>query len=313
MGLRRTSAAWIASAALVAAGCGTTTAPPRTARAEVVGISSTSALSLVSGPLVVAVGDIACPAGSEASATSCDASATAALARRYQPRKVLTLGDQQYDAGALSAYQSSYAHTWGALKAITKPVAGNHEYRTKGAAGYYAYFSRQQPGAPGYYAFDVGAWRIYALNTNCRLISCRRENRWLERDMTNHPHRCTAITMHHPRYSSGEHGSNAYVKPFWQTALRHHADLALAGHDHVYERFRRMNAFGSPARNGIASFVVGTGGRSLYDFGRPVTGSMARHDSAFGVLALRLGKTAYSWEYKTIDGAVLDSGTSRCG
>ena len=118
--------------------------------------------------------------------------------------------------------------------------------------------------------------------------------------------------MHHPRYSSGEHGSNEFVTPLWETAIKHRADVALGGHDHVYERFRPMNAHGSVARRGPASFVSGTGGMDLTSFGARATGSVVRHNSAAGVLALKLGKRRYAWEYKTIAGDVLDSGIRDC-
>jgi hypothetical protein len=311
MNLGRASTALVASLALLVGGC--TADSPKPARGpEVAGTEATSAFGSVTGPVVVAVGDLVCAPGSQRTTTSCRQGATARLAEGYEPRWVLGLGDLQYETGALSAYEQSYADTWGALRSLTKPVPGNHEYYTSGASGYYAYFSGQQPGAPGYYAFDVGSWRVYALNSNCGVIDCSRENRWLDRNMTSHPRECSVITMHHPRYSSAEHGSQAVVKPFWRTALRHRADVALAGHDHDYERFRRMNAQGERSRNGITSFVSGAGGRTLYPWRKRAPGSVFRHNSTFGVLALRLGKGSYAWEYKTIRGDVVDSGTRRC-
>ena len=36
---------------------------------------------------------------------------------------------------------ASYGPSWGRLKSITRPVAGNHEYGTPGAAGYFDYFN----------------------------------------------------------------------------------------------------------------------------------------------------------------------------
>jgi acid phosphatase type 7 len=307
---RRAGSLRLVSLLLLAAACTAedhNTSPP--ADPEVAG---TSPMLEVNGPLIVAQGDISCAPGQERTATSCQSAATLRLAKRYDPRVVLALGDLQYETGALSAYESSYAATWGSLKAITRPVPGNHEYGTEGAAGYYGYFENRQPGPPGYYAFDVGTWRVYALNSNCDVVDCGRQNRWLDRQMSTNPRRCTAITMHHPRYSSAKHGSNDSVAPFWQTALRHRTDVALAGHDHVYERFRRMDASGGQSATGIASFVAGAGGKTLYGFGSPVPGSAARHNRTFGVLALRLGKGSYAWEYRTIDGEVMDLGSARC-
>lgn len=310
MNLRRTAPVLATSLALLAAGC-TGNSPARSGP-QIAGTSATSPLREVGGPLVVAVGDIACAPGAESTSTTCRQTATAKLVRAYDPTLLLTLGDQQYESGALSAYRSSYADAWGTLRSITRPVPGNHEYHSSGAAGYYAYFKGRQPGPPGYYAFDVGRWRVYALNSNCDVIDCDRQNRWLDRDMSRNPRRCSAITMHYPRYSSAFHGSNTSVTPFWRTAVRHRADLALAGHDHDYERFRKMNASGSRSATGIASFVSGAGGKSLYPFRTAVPGSVVRFDKSFGVLALRLGKGRYAWEYRTIDGKVVDDGKARC-
>jgi len=262
--------------------------------------------------LIVAAGDIACVPGAGSTDTACQQQRTGDLARSYAPRRVLTLGDHQYPAGSLSDFQRSYDPAWGSLRSVTSPVPGNHEYGTSRASGYYSYFDGQQPGAPGYYAFDLGSWRVYALNTNCSFVSCDRQNRWLQRNMTNHPRRCSLVTMHHPRYSSGKHGSQQFVRPFWRTAVRHRTDVALAGHDHTYERFAKMDAWGSRSRTGIRSFVSGAGGSSLHSFGPPVAGSVVRRNDAFGVLALRLGRGVYAWEYQTIDGEVLDSGTGTC-
>jgi len=175
-------------------------------------------LTKVDGPLVVAVGDIACAPGSRITRKTCRQAATARQARGYQPQLALVLGDNQYESGRLRAYRRTYHRTWGRLKSITKPVPGNHEYLTNGAAGYFRYFRDQQPGRPGYYVVKLGRWRVYALNSNCSEIDCTREARWLDRKMERHPRECTAIVMHHPRYSSGEHGDNAEVRRFWRVA-----------------------------------------------------------------------------------------------
>jgi hypothetical protein len=54
--------------------------------------------------------------------------------------RVLALGDNQYSTGTLDEFRSVYQPTWGALKSITAPAVGNHEYRPPGAAGYFDYF-----------------------------------------------------------------------------------------------------------------------------------------------------------------------------
>lgn len=300
----------VAAVLCTALGCGPTTSS--TPVPEEVRTMRASTLDGVEGTLVVAAGDIACDPAEKPGPSTCHQAATARLARSYHPDLVLTLGDQQYQTGDLGAFRDGYARSWGTLRALTRPVPGNHEYGTPAADGYYSYFTGRQPGPPGWYAFDAGSWRVYALNSNCDVVDCAQESRWLDADMGRHPRACSLITMHHPRYSSAEHGSNRFVEPLWTAALRYRTDLALGGHDHVYERFRKMDASGGADPSGIRSFVVGTGGRSLYSWSTEAPGSVVRHNTDFGVLALRLGRDRYAWEYRTVDGAVVDSGSARC-
>ena len=261
----------------------------------------------------MAAGDIACAAGEPRAATTCRQAATAALALRLRPRLVLPLGDEQYQSASLTELRGSYARSWGRLLSLTRPAPGNHEYKTPGAAGYYRYFANRQPGPPGYYAAAVGRWKIFVLNSNCDQVSCVREAAWLGRVMAAHPSRCSLVTMHHPRYSSGaEHGDNPVVQPLWAAASRHHNDVVLAGHDHDYERFVPKDATGASAWPGMSEFVVGTGGKSLYHLGTRQAGSAYYQNRTPGLLVLDLRAASYHWAFRAIDGSVLDQGTRSC-
>lgn len=275
--------------------------------------ASTNPLGMA-GTTVVAVGDIACAPGKPVTATQCQQAATARQARAYKPSKVFTLGDTQYEDNTYRQFMGSYDKSWGgSLKTITKPILGNHEYRDKGAAGYMRYFKDQQPGGAGYYAFNVGSWRVYNLNSNCTKVDCAREARWLDADMTRNAKKCTIMNMHHPLYSSGyEHGDSPQGKPFWKVGLKHRAEIVLAGHDHNYERFHRMNADGKVTTAGIRSFVVGTGGKNLYHSRGIRKGSAVFSNRRAGVLAMKLGNGQYGWQFKAIDGRMVDQGVGTC-
>ena len=60
---------------------------------------------------------------------------------------------------------------------------------------------------------------------------------WLDDTLASATSQWRIVTMHHPPYSSGRHGStpgeDELLVPILQ---RHHVDLVLAGHDHDYER-----------------------------------------------------------------------------
>jgi acid phosphatase type 7 len=296
--------------ALVLTGCGASTDDDRTSATTDRGQLTASEPTAT----VVAVGDIACPAGLRKTRRACHQAATARAATALSPDQVIALGDEQYQKGSYRAFTHSYAKSWGALRSITAPVVGNHEYYTPGARGYFRYFAAQQPGSPGWYARDLNGWRLYFLNSNCSEVDCNAERAWLNTEMAKDPNGgCSLIAMHHPRFSSGgEHGSSRAMKPFWDIAYAHGADIALAGHDHDQERFEPMNPAGAidPAR-GIQQFVSGGGGRSLYAKGTTVPGS-AYFRSAFGVLELKLGKSSYSWRFLSAKLGVRDSGSAAC-
>jgi hypothetical protein len=305
----RTTLALLVSGAILLAGCGTASTG-----SSVSGRTPSRATLAAAEPAVtvVAVGDIACPPGSRATAQSCRQGATARVARAVAPYRVLALGDLQYQKGRYYGFTHSYAKSWGKLRRITFPIPGNHEYYTPGARGYFRYFKYRQPGKPGYYRRVVNGWQLYFLNSNCSKVSCAAQQAWLDSQMTAHPSTCSLIAFHHPRFSSGEHGSNAGMREFWDIAYRHRADVALSGHDHDYERFDPMNADGvvQPGR-GIQQFVSGGGGRSLYPQQSTVPGSQ-KFISAFGVLKLSLRPSGYSWEFLDTTMAVRDSGSADC-
>jgi hypothetical protein len=263
----------------------------------------------VTGLRVVVAGDIACAPGEATTRSRCRQRATARLAAKLKPKRVIAVGDLQYENGELDNFRSSYDESWGALKRITRPVPGNHEYHTPGATGYYEYFGLT---APGYRAVNVGTWRIYLLNSLCAEIDCAAQRDWLRDDLNANPKTCSAIAMHFPRYSSGEHGSNAAMAGFWRIAYRHGVDVALAGHDHDYERFAAMNGNGKLRKNGLRSFVVGTGGKSLYSKASSAKGSQYFRADKFGVLVMTLGDGAYSWRFRALGGTVRDAGNAHC-
>jgi hypothetical protein len=62
----------------------------------------------------------------------------------------------------------------------------------------------------------------------------------------------------------------------------------------------------------MRSFVVGTGGKSLYGRSGVRRGSVVFDNHRAGLLALRLGRHRYAWRYQAIDGRVVDAGTGRC-
>ncbi len=246
---------------------------------------------------MVAAGDIA-------SCGSKGDEATAAIVARI-PGTVAVLGDAVYERGTTAEFRDCYS--WSRFRVRSRAALGNHEYNTPGAGPARAYFRLP---ARGYYSYELGAWHVVVLNSNCGPAGgCGQgspQQRWLEADLAASDTACTLAYAHHPRFSSGLHGSDPTLATLWRTLARGGADVVLAGHDHHYERFA--------PRDGVRSFVVGTGGRSIYPVLRrsrsPRSIALALR---YGVLRLTLRTTGYDWRFMGLPGsAVGDTGSGRC-
>lgn len=230
-----------------------------------------------------------------------------------------TLGDNVYNDGTTAEFANCYDPTWGRFKARTRPAPGNHDYHTPKASGYYTYFG-PSAGDPskGYYSYNLGAWHVIVLNSNCSEVGgCdagSAQEQWLRADLAANPKTCTLAYWHHPRFSSGRHGSNQTYQPFWQALFDAGVDVVLTGHDHTYERFARQDPTGkADAAKGIRAFVVGTGGAGFYDRVTNEANSEVWSNAAWGVLKLTLSETRYTWEFLPVAGKTFtDSGSEDC-
>jgi len=305
-------------------------------------------------PIVLTAGDIGCgliAGGGMSPGGACQQAATASLLGAAGVVAVLPLGDNEYECGELSNFQSFYGPSWGQYKGLTYPVVGNHEYLTTGgstpclttetqagAPGYFTYFgnaaSPQETGCSvackGYYGFDLGAWHLIALNAECGspgVGGCgpgSPQETWLKADLAAHANRCVLAYWHQPRFTSGQEGDTVAVQTFWSDLYDARADLVLNGHDHDYERFGQLGKISTTDSSGaeqpvvdprgMREIVVGTGGRNLTRFpGGFKTGSQVHDSSSFGVLKLSLHATSYDWSFLPAGGATFtDSGTTSC-
>lgn len=232
---------------------------------------------------------------------------------------VFTAGDNAYPDGAPTRFSDCYAPTWGRYRDRTHPALGNHDWVTPGAAGFFGYFGQVgvSPGQ-GWYSYDLGAWHIVVLDSDCWATGgCGTGSpqlAWLTADLAEHPAACTLAIWHHPRWSSGPHGDNPDVAPFWRALHAAGADVVIDGHDHDYERFAPQDPNGraDPTR-GIREFVVGTGGESQYPVGKPIPNSQSIGRGVFGVLELTLHPASYNWRFVPVAGETFtDSGSAAC-
>ncbi|HKA58745.1 MAG TPA: invasin domain 3-containing protein [Gemmatimonadales bacterium] len=258
-------------------------------------------------------------AGDIATCSSNNDEATAKLLDNL-PGKVFVIGDNVYPNGTTSEYNNCYGPTWGRHKARTYPSAGNHDYNTSGASGYYAYFGAAA-GDPskGYYSFNLGAWHVIVLNSNISKISGSAQNTWLKNDLAANQNLCTVAYFHHPLYSSsGGSGSGGVtyssVRPLYDALYAGGADLVMAGHRHFYERMAPMKPDGTKDLvYGTRHMVVGSGGIGGGTVDNKFPTSEAANGDTRGVLKLYLYDDSYAWKFIPIAGKTFtDSGSTAC-
>jgi hypothetical protein len=263
-------------------------------------------------PVLIGAGDIAdCTdlAGAEATAKLLEAN----------PGTVMAVGDLAYPDGTKENFEC-YDKTWGRVKARTRPAVGNHEFHSTGATYYFQYFgSVAGDFKDGFYSYDLGAWHIIVLNSECNEVGgCgagSREEKWLRADLAAHPAACTLSYFHKPLFSSGaKHGNDPELRPLFQALYDAHADVVVGGHDHDYERFAPQDPDGkADPKNGIREIVAGTGGKSHRPFAQPLPTSEVRDDTTFGVLKLTLHPTGFDWAFLPEPGKTFtDSGSGHC-
>jgi hypothetical protein len=242
-------------------------------------------------PLTIAAAGDICERGELVSGCA----ATADLVEEEEPDLVLALGDSQYENGKPSDFEEFYDPNWGRFKDITLPAPGNHD--KYGRSGYDEYFDK-----PQHYMTDLGDWRVLSVDSN----SVDEGEEFIEEEL---PSDDTEIVFwHHARYSSGtDHGSINAVDPLWDAARDGGACLVLYAHDHLYER---------GVTDGVAWFLVGTGGAEQHDDfieQEPVDGSEKAIAEEIGLLFVTLEPdAAYTFEFVSADGDVLDSGSGEC-
>ena len=261
-------------------------------------------------PVFVGAGDIA----------SCSRTQDEATAKLLDAISgtVFVAGDNVYAHGTSTEYTQCYGPTWGRHKSRTRPVPGNHDYDTSGAKGYFGYFG-SAAGDPkkGYYSFDIGAWHVVMLNSNCSAVGgCNGTSAqvtWLRSDLAAHSNACTIAVFHHPRFTSVRSTPDGLTVNIWKALYDYGADVVVNGHQHNYERFVPQTPDGTASSYGIQEFVVGTGGTGLVGFSGVMKNSQVRNSSTYGVLKLTLHSSSYDFAFVPIAGQNFrDSGSGRC-
>jgi 3',5'-cyclic AMP phosphodiesterase CpdA len=140
------------------------------------------------------------------------------------------------------------------------------------------------PGPPGrpdhvyWYSLDIADVHLVFLDSNA--YERIEQEQWLEADLAAARRRGTRAIIaltHDGPYSRGVHRGNEVARVQYVPILaRHHVDLLLAGHDHIYQRGEA---------GGIRYVVSGGGGAPLYPISCGIRGKPRCTDDGMQKLA----------------------------
>jgi len=307
-----------AAAASAAASATASAAASATALATSSAFATTATAAPPASPRPSAAGDPVLVGAGDIAACGLDGDRATADLIDGIPGTVFTAGDNAYENGSAAEFRACYDPTWGRFLARTRPAPGNHDHNTKDLAGYLGYFgTAAAPSGTSWYSFDLGTWHVVVLDSSCGDVGgCgpdSAQGAWLTTDLGASKASCTLAIWHHPRFSSGFHGNDRAIAPFWRALYDANADVIVNGHDHDYERFAPQDPAGNgDATRGLREFVVGTGGAGLRDFVEIKRNSVIRASGAHGVIRFVLRPTGYDWRFISTTGEFSDIGSGTC-
>jgi predicted phosphodiesterase len=180
-------------------------------------------------------------------------------------------------------------------------VIGNHE---QDGTNYLNYFDL--PGNKLWYSFDAGPVHVLALDFRFEKAG-QAQFKFARKDLLASRAPWKLVFLHIPVYNIGGHGSDwghsAYLPLFHQAKV----DMVLAGHSHLYERFRPLAPDKGAGKWAITHITTGGGGANLYTaLMHPalVTQETTNHFMAFEVSPTQLQARAIR-----VDGSLMDSFT----
>jgi hypothetical protein len=240
-----------------------------------------------------------------------DELAVASLVKSWEVDFIITLGDNNYPDGEASTidenigqyfhrYIYPYVGSYGAGSSDVNrffPSLGNHDWKTNPPQPYYDYF--ELPNNERYYDFVWGDVHFFAIDSDTDEPDGVSENsvqgQWLQNALSTSISNWNVVYFHHAPYSSSSnHGSQEYMQwPFKEWG----ADVVMAAHDHTYERL---------IIDELPYFVNGLGGKSKYEFGQSIPGSIVRYNEKYGAMLMTANETRLTFSFFSTDKELID-------
>lgn len=182
----------------------------------------------------------------------------------------LLLGDNAYDKGKDSEYQSKFFEPYmsGTVmrQTVLFPAPGNHDYENKADSlgsrnrPYHQVFTLPKAGEAGgvssgtemYYSYNYANIHFisldsYGTESGKKIFDTTSvQINWLKQDLAANTQKWTILYWHHPPYTKGSHNSDTEGElieirdKVIRILDRYKVDLILCGHSHSYERSKIM-------------------------------------------------------------------------
>ncbi len=230
----------------------------------------------------------------------------AALVKSWNPAFIVTSGDNNQDDKAdnmddnIGQYYHEYIYNYqgkyGAGSPTRRffPAIGNHDWVI--LKPYLKFFSLKEH--ERYYEFIQGPVHFFMVDSDRQEpdgVTVKSEQAiWLRKALAASTAPFQVVIFHHPAYSSGKHGSHAYMQwPFKEWG----ADIVINGHDHNYERL---------LVNGLPYIVNGLGGGGLRNFETKLPESLVRYNLDYGALRVEATNAYMKFQFITRAGVLID-------
>jgi predicted phosphodiesterase len=217
---------------------------------------------------------------------------------------IISAGDNIYPNGSGRYFGKHFEAPFASLlkdRINFYTVLGNHDVHA-GRQDQCQYPLFNMGGAP-YYKLERGdgLTEFFMLDSN---DFDQRQAAWLETSLRDSKAKWKIPVFHHPIYSSGKtHGSSLSLRKQLEPLFsRYGVDIALSGHDHIYERTK--------PQQGVQYFVSGAAGkvrRGNVDRGSGLSAASFDDDNHFMVFEIEDSQTQFQAISGT--GVVVDSGS----
>lgn len=165
------------------------------------------------------------------------------------------------------------------------------------------------------YYVDYADLRIISLNSNEKQAE---QVAWLDEVLSKSDRKWTAVTFHHPIFSTGRGRDNPELRSIWKPIFdRHAVDLVLTGHDHTYGRSGLIGSdvenvpTGRTSRSDVGTvYVVSVSGPKMYDPNPdPGIDYVRRAEDTQLYQVITIAGDELRYEARTAMGALYDSFT----